>query len=127
MNSIAPDQGGELWWAGSDEWEPWTTAPPIRVIGRLPSDDFEHLLVVETANEYPRRFLFGIGQSDARPEPGSPIAAVVFQAPDQPDPRTPLNLRDLKYQGEVVVSARQEEAPRLSDEERERRRKGWAF
>jgi hypothetical protein len=127
MNPIAPDQGSDVWWAGSDEWEPWTTAPPIRVIGRLPSDDFEQLLLVETANEHPERFLFGIGQKDARPTPGSPIAAVVFEVPSHPDPREPLNLRDLRYRGEVVVSARAEEAPRLSDEDRERRRKGWAF
>jgi hypothetical protein len=124
MNSIAPDQGGDVWWAGSDEWEPWTTPQPVRVVGRLPSDDFAQLLLVETPNE---RFLFGIGQNETRPTPGSPIAAVVFQAPSQPDPREPLNLRDLNYRGDVVVCAGQEEAPRLSDEDRERRRKGWAF
>lgn len=129
MNVNALDQGSEIWWAGSDEWEPWTSAPPVRVIGRLPSDDFQQLLIVETADENAERFLFGtgIGEEALPPSPGISIAAVVFKAPSESDAVGPVNLRELKYCGEVLVCARQHDAPRLSDEDRDRRRKGWAF
>jgi hypothetical protein len=118
---------GELWWAGSDEWGPWTRAPAVKVLGELPTDQFERLLLVETVDDFPRRFLFGIAYPALRPTPGTPIGAIVFAPPEHWDGRELLNMSNLIYRGEATVCASQDEAPRLSDEEREKRRKGWAF
>jgi hypothetical protein len=118
---------GETWWAGSDEWGPWTEAPAVRVLDELPSDQFERLALVETEGAFPEQFLFGISNAARSPSPGSPIGALVFAPPEHWDGREPLNLRNLIYQGEATVCATADEAPRLSDEARERRRKGWAF
>lgn len=118
---------GEVWWAGSDEWGPWTEAPAVRVIGELPTDQFQRLLEVETVGDFPERFLFGIANTAGRPAPGSPIGAIVFATPEDWDGRQPLNLGNLAYRGEATVAASRDEVPRLSDEAREKRRKGWAF
>jgi hypothetical protein len=117
----------KLWWAGSDEWGPWTSAPAVRALAELPSNQFERLLLIETVTNPPERFLFGIAGPAPGPAPGSPVGAIVFSEPQGWDGEQPLNLADLRYRGEAVVAATPEEAPRLSEEDRERRRKGWAF
>ncbi len=118
----------ELWWAGSDEWGPWTSAPAVRVLAELPSHQFERLVLVETVADWPERFLFGLSHPARGPAPGSPVSALVFEPePEGWDGVQPLNLSDLRYCGEAVLAASPDEAPKISVQERERRRKGWAF
>lgn len=117
----------KLWWAGSDEWGPWTSAPAVRVLAELPSDQFARLLLVETVTDWPARFLFGLAHPGGEPTLGSPVGVLVFSEPEGWQGDKPLNIPDLHYRGEAVLTASPEEAPRLSEDERRRRRKGWAF
>jgi hypothetical protein len=128
MPAVQPkttDNESHVWWAGSDEWEPWIRAPAIRVLDELPSDDFKPLLLVETLGEHPEQFLFGVLGPRSSPTPGSPIGAMVFRPPERWDGTSALNLRDLSYVGEVVIGARRDDIPSLTPDQLERRRKGW--
>jgi hypothetical protein len=115
------------WWAGSDEWGPWTERPAIRVLGTLPTSDFATLLRVETVADWPEQFLFGVSGLVDPSEPGARVPVMVFgpEVVGSWDGRRPLRRRDLRYRGEAVVSARAEDVPGVGAEERERRRKGW--
>lgn len=116
---------GTSWWAGSDEYGPWTQAPAVRVLAEYPSESFAHLVLVETDEPNPRQFVFGIGWPEALPEPGRPLSARVFHPPEHWDGHSPLNLGALPFHSEAIVAARPEDAPRISAEALERRRKGW--
>ena len=112
-------------WAGSDEWEPWTEAPRIRLLHAVPSDTFYELWLVEALLEPPRQFLIGFGEPVTE-NLGFPRAARAFRVPDDWS-GGPLNLADLGYAGDVIIAANREDAPVLSPERQEKRRKGWAF
>jgi hypothetical protein len=122
LNDVAT---GEVLWAGSDEWEPWTNAPQIRMLRQVPSGDFYELWLVEASLDGPTQFLVGVG-TPVTERLSFPFAARAFQVPVGWDGGA-LTLAELKYAGDIVVGKRRQDVPTLSPEQRERRRRGWAF
>ncbi len=128
-NEEAPGFGpGEVYWAGSDEWAPWTSRPAVRVIEKVPSSS-GRLLRVEALTEPPEEFLFDVPFYTELVRSGGPVGALVFKSePRLPwDGTRPLTRNDLEYQGEAVLSRRREELPFVPPEVQERRRKGWTW
>jgi hypothetical protein len=111
-------------WIGSQEWGRWWDAEPATVVRRIPTDGERELTLAELDRTGEHVLL---GRHVPAPlEPGRAVGVVVYHAPDGWDERSPVREADLRFASEPELYARQEEAPVVSAEYRERVRRGWA-
>ncbi len=111
------------YWIGSTEWQRWWDGEPARRLRRVLTDGDQSIALVELERTG-EHVLVG-RHSDAEPVPGRPVEVRVFSTPEGWDEAAPLREGDLRLQSEAGLYARQEELPVVTQEARERRRRGW--
>jgi hypothetical protein len=114
-------------WIGSDEWNTWWDGEPAVVVRDVPSDGTLgialRLVRVERTGEEVL-----IGRFFPLPlTPGRPLGVTVYEIPGGWDRVSPLRERELRFHSEAGLYARPEELPVVTAEQRERRRRGWAY
>jgi hypothetical protein len=114
-------------WIGSDEWSTWWDGEPAVVVRDVASDGALGIQVRLVRLERTAEEVL-IGRFFPLPlKPGRPLGVVVYEAPDGWDGVAPLRERELRFQSEAALYARPEELPVVTAEQRERRRRGWAY
>jgi hypothetical protein len=114
-------------WIGSTEYRRWWDGEPARVVGPVASDGALglDLTLVELERSGDRVLM---GRSIPVPvRPGTAVGVRIFDPPDDWDGTAPIAQRSLVGFSEPELYARPEELPVVSEERRERIRRGWGF
>lgn len=112
-------------WIGSDEWKRWWDPQPARVLRDVESDGPLELVLAELERTGEHVLIDWRFRTPVIP--GSAVGVRIFRLPDEWDEHSPLTESQIRFASEPELYARPEEAPVVSQEKRERIRRGWVF